>query len=265
MSKTAYAFNTFYMSFLKDLKKNYKPCFEKVLKKHYRALDKTSVVYIEYLSIQFENKDLSDDDINVMKNVSYKSLMEKIREEDAATMKTYFLVFKILCRVYADKDDNETINVVLERIKQVLNRDASVMLSDILDDDLVGIFTELKETCDASDDIIDIGETPAPNVPPSFESFFDNSMIGSLAKEISKEIDVKDLNITNPNDLLNFENLSNSNNVLGNVVNKVSTKIHERIASGNISQSDLIGEAMNLMGMLNMSKSMFDGAMPKKF
>jgi hypothetical protein len=52
-------------------------------------------------------------------------------------MQTYFIVFKILCRVYIDKDDNDSINVVLEKIKMILNKDVEVSFTDILDDELV--------------------------------------------------------------------------------------------------------------------------------
>jgi hypothetical protein len=92
---------------------------------------------------------------------------------------------------------------------------------------------------------------------PSVEDtmkMFENSMIGNLAKEISEEINVKDLNVENPAELLNFESLvSGSNNVLGNIVSKVSTKIQSKIANGELNQTDLIGEAMNLITMLNTS------------
>ena len=43
---------------------------------------------------------------------------------------------------------------------------------------------------------------------------------------------------------------SGDNNVMGNIIKKVSSKISDKINSGDLKQDDLLGEAMNMMSMM---------------
>ena len=87
----------------------------------------------------------------------------------------------------------------------------------------------------------------------------------TLAQELSKEIDLT--GIENPADLLNFSNLTSGNNVIGNIVSKVGSKIQQKLGTGELKQEDLISEAINMMSMMNkngvdiMSNPLFKGMM----
>ena len=83
-------------------------------------------------------------------------------------------------------------------------------------------------------------------------NFLNNSKIGSLAKEISDEIDVKSMNVDNPNDLFNMDNMfSNNGNPLGNIIQKVSSTITNKINNGELNQEELMSEAFSLMNKMN--------------
>jgi hypothetical protein len=86
-------------------------------------------------------------------------------------------------------------------------------------------------------------------------------MICNLAKEISDEIDVSNLKVDNPEDILKLMDFSSSNNIVGDIIKKVSTKIHDKISNGQLKQEDLFGEAMNMMSMMGSGKGGAGGNM----
>ncbi len=58
--------------------------------------------------------------------------------------------------------------------------------------------------------------------------------------------------MSNPEDLMNMSNLfSGSNNMLGDIIQTVGTKITQKIQNGEINQEELMSEALNMMGSLN--------------
>jgi hypothetical protein len=141
--------------------------------------------------------------------------------------------------------------------------DTPIDFTEIVDDTLVVLLRQLDSIfaststikIDLHNEITHSDTDDGTAERQTYNDMIENSMIGSLAKEISEEINFKDLNITNPNDLLNFDNLTNSNNVLGQIVSKVSSKIQNKIANGNLNQADLMGEAMNLMNVFQNNKT----------
>jgi hypothetical protein len=103
-----------------------------------------------------------------------------------------------------------------------------------------------------NDDIkIDEAAYTMPVPPKDFLESIENSKIANIAKEISQEIDISNISIEKPEDVAKLMDFSGSNNFLGNIVSKVSTKLTEKISSGEINQDDLLSEAMSMMGMLN--------------
>ena len=248
-SKVAYSFNKFYINFLKDLKTN--DDFRPDIKKNYKVFDKFTTAHIDRL------KDTNE----LFVEHTLDAILEKTAEPDRATVKSYDIIFKILLHVYNDEHATlNTLSTVLQAIKQVRDGE-DVAMEAFLDDDLAALVSSLRDvlTEEVKVNFADI----APDTEDTFK-LFENSMIGSLAKEISEEINIADLDIKDPAELLKYENMTDSNNVLGSIVHKVSSKIQNKIASGNLKQSDLISEAMSLMGMLNTSgatSSLFNNVM----
>ena len=123
--------------------------------------------------------------------------------------------------------------------------DVSVELEDIIDDDVKSLLSKIQPHQ------IPIPDTPETPEPAEFLKGVENSKIGALASEISKDIDVSGLNIEKPEDIGKLLDFSGSNNFLGDIVGKVSSKLTEKISSGEIKQEELISEAMSMMSMLN--------------
>lgn len=132
------------------------------------------------------------------------------------------------------------------------SQDPSAELADIIDDDIKSLVSKIKVFEIVNDDIkIDEAADTMPVPPKDFLESIENSKIANIAKEISKEIDISNINIEKPEDVAKLMDFSGSNNFLGNIVSKVSTKLTEKISSGEINQDDLLSEAMSMMGMLN--------------
>jgi hypothetical protein len=239
--KVAYAFNKFYLDLINDVK-SYDEELKKLVKAKFKVFDKTAVSHIEGFKSQILlNKD-DMDAVEMIPGMRTSVLIEDMDEANRNIMKSYYYIFKCLANIY-DDDDEGMIDVVLDIIRKVRNGDdATSEIDGVVDDDLKNDLVSLRDV------LVDV--TKKPSVEDTMK-MFENSMIGSLAKEISEEINVKDLNIEDPSELLNFQNMTGSNNVLGNIVSKVSTKIQTKIQDGQLNQGDLISEAMSMIGMLN--------------
>lgn len=244
--KVAYAFNKFYLNFLNDIK-SYNDEFKKHVKANFKVFDKTTAAHIEAFRASEAASGEKDDSIELLPGLTYGEVLLGADSEKAINiLQSYFYIFKVLAHIYEDDDESflETILAIVQKIKA--GEDVASDIEVIVDDDLRGYLADLQR-------VLTENNEPAPSVEDTMK-MFENSMIGSLAKEISEEINVKDLNVENPAELLNFESLvSGSNNILGNIVSKVSNKIQSKITTGELNQTDLIGEAMSLITMLNTS------------
>lgn len=237
--KVAYAFNKFYLDFINDVK-SYDEDLKKKVKAKFKVFDKTTLSHIEAFKAQVDG-DVEEAAIELIPGLTYAEILKDMPDTNANVIKSYFYIFNSLANIY-DDDDEKMIDVVLDIIRRVRNGDdVSSSIEDVLDDDLRHSLTSLRSV---------LAYLDKPSVEDTMK-MFENSMIGNLAKEISEEINVKDLNVSDPSELLNFQNLTNSNNVLGNIVSKVSSKIQSKIEDGKLNQSDLINEAMSMIGMLN--------------
>ena len=54
-----------------------------------------------------------------------------------------------------------------------------------------------------------------------------------------------------PEDVFKCMDMNNSNNIVGDILKKVSSKIHQKLASGQLRQDQLLSEAMNMMSSMN--------------
>ena len=84
-----------------------------------------------------------------------------------------------------------------------------------------------------------------------FEEKFMNSSIGNLAKEISQDLDLSDLqNLESPDDLMKSF-MNGGSGGLGSIIQKVSSKLQTKLASGDLNEEALMKDATQMMGMLN--------------
>ena len=84
--------------------------------------------------------------------------------------------------------------------------------------------------------------------------FLENSLIGSLAKELSNEINPEELGeIGDPSDLISsLFGGGGDNPGLGALIGKVVGKLDEKMKSGDVDQNALMNEATSMMQNLNL-------------
>lgn len=103
------------------------------------------------------------------------------------------------------------------------------------------------------------GEGQGPNLEGMFD---ENSLIGGLAKELSSEIDPKELG-----DIKSFADIGklfapgeNGENKLQNVMKTVTQKLDTKMKNGQLNQEQLLNEAQNMMGNMGQMFGQMGGA-----
>lgn len=263
------AFNKFYGNFIKDVKATNDE-IRLTIKKHYKLIDKLSEEYLLFFKEQVAdvknvlyNEDIptlvKNDDVTsktLIKDVTIKTVLDAIDNDvdkqvfwNYIFILTLFMYLKDEVDTCSDEQNLQQVELLFNSVIEILGHiqngnDASALIGDILDDDVKQLLSKIHKF----ENDVKIAEDTS--MPP-FGNMQD-SMICNLAKEISNEIDVSNINVEKPEDVLKLMDFSSSNNLVGDIIKKVSTKIHDKISSGELKQEELFGEAMNMMGMLNM-------------
>jgi hypothetical protein len=189
----------------------------------------------------------------------FASLYHEAKSHEAAEKEN------VESEVTKEQDDEQepspsAIYVLFVKVVKVLamlqkGQDVSSELEDIVDDDIKALLSKIRSFENANGDAkLEDAADALPIPPMEFLESIENSKIASLAKDIAKEIDISSLNIEKPEDIAKMLDFSGENNFLGNIVNKVSSTLTDKISKGELNQEDLMSEAMSMMGMLNSGK-----------
>lgn len=271
--KICYMFNKFFSSFIKELK-GLDEGLKTIIKKNFKVIDKSSDEYYtlfwsnvaSHMKLFVEGDDLSNNEevasVEIVQGITIGDAVKALKGDDLHTFWNYINILIIFAYLYTDsksassEEDNKKSDTyhlfvkVVKILSMIQNsQDPSAELEDIIDDDIKHLLLKIKVFDGTNEDIkIDDASTPPSS---EFLQSIENSKIADLAKEISKEIDISNISIEKPEDVAKLMDFSGSNNFIGNIVSKVSTKLTEKISSGEIKQEDLLSEAMSMMSMLN--------------
>jgi hypothetical protein len=287
-NKIVFLFNKLFISFLKDLKENTtNDEVKSAIKKNYKVIDKSSPdhlvnFWLNWAPHMHDAEKASD--VEVLKDVKLEMVLPDIKDNIFWNHIYTLLVFSYLYQevskediVVVDKEEedadadaeaeSENLDEILEsvitendketqmetlfnKVVDVIrslqkNEDANEEIDEILDDDIRTMLKKIKVVEDEKKK-----ESPAFDFGNIFGAEMGTSKIANLAKEISDEIDVSKINIEKPEDIAKLMDFSSGNNVMGDIIKKVSTKISDKIQNGELKQDDLLGEAMSMMGMM---------------
>ena len=264
-NKVLFIFNRFYGNFIKDLKAN-SDDLRNIIKKNYKSLDKLSETYlVEYWKQIQPFKDQivtssfdSITDVILLKDLSYTAIIEKVEPE---IVNNYIYIFTVISLLYDDInseeiDEEQKTSLYTTIAGYLLNSEVS--LENILDDDIKSLLELIKLT-PKPDNTSDEPKTNNADASGDFLGL-GNSKIGKLAKEISESIDVSNIKVDSPEDIMKLMDFSGSNNLIGDIIKKASSKVQEQMASGQLKQEDLLGEAMNMMSMFGKNAGGTGGA-----
>ena len=279
-NKICYVFIKIFLSLIKEVKSKNDEV-KHTLKQHYKIFDKQSSEYIVFFvnnindninRVLFSGDDILDNvevlNMLLFENITINDLLIKVikdNEHDKNTLKYYVYLLMLLSYIYKLEIDNDKKKILLETVLNIISvfdsneiekDDIDGLMEDIIDDDIKTVLWKIYDNKEylknivSKDDIVDDSYNGLPNL-----DFMKNTKIGNLAKEISETIDVSKLNIENPEELLNVENIFNgggSNNVIGDIIKTVGDQISLKIQNGELNQEELMTEALGMMGNLNM-------------
>ena len=270
-------FNKVYLNLMKEVKdKN--PDIKGKLKSNYKIFDKKSDEYITKMVMNMNETvteallDDSDilDKIEIMNfeifvDITIDEILKKVVNNDdnsKKSLKYYVYILMVFGYIYKMEDlDDDKKDILLKKTVDIINNvdtnkisdeeELDKHLEDILDDDLRKLLMKMYVDRIAVKE--SVMKLDIDDISTGLE-FLNNTKIGELAKEISSSLDMSKMNMENPEDFMNMNNLfSGSNNMLGDIIQTVGTKITQKIHNGEINQEELMGEALNMMGSLNSS------------
>lgn len=268
--KTSRVFNKFFSSFLRDLKE-IDDTLRVAVKASYKVIDKASSEYCDFFKEQTlphmskfvqESECLEGDvlEVQVCKGLQLGTVLEKLQGDERKQERNIIMNYLYILLLFAHMNSLDNENELFVQVVRILgyiqaNNDEQYNSEkdDIIDDDIKVILGKIKSY--EAQPKVDIKKESEAESSDMF-SILGNSKIADLAKEISEGIDVSSLKTENPDDLIkNMLDFSSGNNVLGNIIQKVSSTLNNKISSGELKHDELLGEAMSMMNIFNDGKN----------
>ena len=218
-----------------------------------------------FFDLLYENENIFlDENINTtfLPNINFSLLWkEDISDKTKSTIWQYL---KLLCFSIINNESSENIFGDTSKLFEAMD-------PNILKEKLESTIFEMSDMFDSSNNINDISKN-LPNIEQLHESInkLMKGKLGRLAKEITEET-IKDLGdlsgVNSVKDL--FNNLFKNPNKLTNLVKKMSDSLDKKIKDGDINESELMEEALEMMknfknmpGMDNMQEMFQKMGMP---
>lgn len=263
-------FNNNLQLFLQQITKIF-PDYKEIIEEKYIFTDSTDKYLLRYYNVFKElGEDLStknevifSKEFVILKHIDFYYIWnsDKMNDSIKANIWKYLQTLYIYAYEYIKQIDLKTeIKKLKTETENNIDADTRTLLNII--DSLTNKFS--KNADGNSDDEND--ENNEDNDDSGFnfiqpEIF--NGKIGSLAKEIAAEINMDEINLENPENLLrdllsgNFDENNDSSGIM-NLVKNITSKIQSKITSGNLDEKELFNEANNVMNSLNKSSGSND-------
>jgi len=197
-----------------------------------------------------KNDDLFSNDIYILKNVNFKDIwvldvVNNNKDKIWEYIQTLFILGQTII------SDSDRVKNLVKNIKG-LNQEEGDGEGNVLDSDdkeIIDMISNLSKS--------------KKKIPEIDDDFIDNSVIGNLAKELSGELNLNDMDLNiNEGDGVNdiFSNLLSGDNPkkFMDLIQSVGDKIQNKVSSGDLNQGDLISEAGKMMGALGGDNPMFN-------
>ena len=244
-----YVFNQYYLDLLKRVKNSAKKFKEKSksaknvltsVKSNYSTFDKTEIANIEFVNENvpdefwkeiIDKEELSQEYMKsseyvLYNNITISTIAKLVKDNDK--LHYYLLIFSIFRHSNIHDDDTK---ILVECLKK-----------NQIDDSAP---EEYKHTLEK---IIKIGNKESSNSDPFNVGGLTDTSIGKLAKDIVSDLDLSKIkqSIEKDGDILSA--LGSKESGLGDLLSNVSKKMSEKLASGEINQQELLGDALKFAG-----------------
>lgn len=266
-----YTFNKFFFDLIEDIQ-HANVDLAKVTKNHYKVKNMNSIKNLEFFAENVKTLDAKSlfikttppdqivthaglQDLSIIKGITLKKLVATLDADYHQTIACYLYNFALMNVLYdyaETEEDDSNVNALFNQVMQVLKaiqtkRDYSSELEAIYDEDIRVLLKNIDATSPTETPSTDESSTGNDASGSDPLSDLEGTKIGTMAKEISEELDLNDLKIEKPEDVMKLM----SGNALGNIIGKVGDKIQKKISSGEMKQEDLVNEAFSMLGMLN--------------
>lgn len=264
-------FNNSYRSFINDILSTF-PEFKEVVTEYYgdflESGDSNDDKHVKRFMRKINNykgqivqKDESifSESLFLIKNVDFKKIWEseELSDSNKETIWEYLQTLFVLGKTIIS--DSDKIKQMVENFKNLRENntlESCEQSNDQEDNDMAQMLKNLSERQQNT-------EKSEPNLN---EDMLKSGMIGKLAQELSEEINIDSLNL-NMDDTENvddiFSNLISGDNPMKfmNLLQKVGSKIQDKVSSGGLDQEKLVEEATSMMGALTGGNPLLDNLM----
>tara|TARA_B100000963_G_C22640877_1_gene680551 strand:- start:9513 stop:10859 length:1347 start_codon:yes stop_codon:yes gene_type:complete len=168
--------------------------------------------------------------------------------------------FKKFMEGFMNENGNDFIHNDLSNVDldDMFNKFSEYADMDISENEFKNMFENFMNPNDISNNIFNDENIPNPEDLHNHLNSIMEGKIGKLAQEIAdetaKDLDIDTENISNIGDV--FSKLFKNPGKLTNMIKKVSTKLDEKLKSGEIKKSELMQEANEIMQKLQSTPGM---------
>jgi hypothetical protein len=260
-------FNFYLVSFLNEMVVIF-PEYESLLKNSYKELlekpdnNNTELYVKEYMThIKPYNSYLAKKDntlfklsneLNFIRGIDFRNVWAKdINEVTRQNIWKYLQTLVVIGKKVVGDDDE------IEKLLENFNKEETETLPNMenLKEETENMMDMIKNMTQMTQD----PEEKTENVNVNDKNPFGGGLINDIAKELTGELNLDNLNIGDPKNMNEaFSNLlggGNGTNFL-DLINKVGEKIQKKVQSGSINQGDLMKEAQNMMGSMGNPEEM---------
>lgn len=258
MDKVIFTFNKFFYDLVQDLK-DVSPELKNIIKKNYKVKNNSSPdnfnlfvdsmtsneAYNKIIVANVDNLFEIDEvtQITVMKDITIADIIKHVNTDYHNILKSFVLIFVLMYNLslmfqQSESDSDALFDKTLNILRAMQhNKPFDELLDEIVDDDIKMLLLDIDRVIVKKED--------------NLADMIENTKIGEIAKEISKDIDLSNLNLEKPEDILNFKN----NNILGDIVSKVGSTLQSKFEKGELKHEELLREAMGMLGSMGGSGS----------
>lgn len=236
-------FNKVFIALLKDLRKNAN--LKKVISKGYPAFHHDSDAYFNEFKSVGEKlfPVLCDDfsgvaeiaDVEFVRGVTFKQVFDVCNEEKD-TINKY--LFTLLLVWLVDSRDDLEIHAIITKLTAIEHDPSSTDISDIFDEDVSRLLQMIASRTKVDENTIPGIEDLIDGNPDDIMNMLSNSKIGNMAKEIADDLATAS---------------EDDSKDMAKMIGRVTEKIGSKLQNGEITQTDLMNEAMQMMSKLKPS------------
>lgn len=247
--KTVRKFNNYFLNLINELNNLYPHI--KSSTKYYNKLgeniDNETLLLLFQKKIQPHLELLNNNDNSIITKPIFKNLNLHNLELTDKTKVTILKYFNILyIQSFRYNKSLEDINTLL-RNKEPKNDEEKTFLCSIKN--LKSKSLELQSKNNNESESEDSNTSSIPSLGGLDTSKLMNGSIGKLAMDIAKDIDINKLDLNDPTKLLtNMLSGNMKDSGLQSLFSSITTKINDKINSGELDTNNIISEAQNIIG-----------------